>query len=131
MIDTAEQKTLLETSGVAMIHKIAQGGKTELLASLNQGIYAPMDPNKRIKYIGLSQPDVKECISISDVTDVVGEPIDSFIGYGNEETVLYLAGCSFPKAYIENLKILSKQNRKEFRKSWKMMTCRWTKILTS
>lgn len=104
VIDTAEQKTLLETSGVAMIHKIAQGGKTELLASLNQGIYAPMDPNKRIKYIGLSQPDVKESISISDVTDVVGEPIDSFVGYGNEETVLYLAGCSFPKAYIENLK---------------------------
>ena len=35
---------------------------------------------------------------------MVVEPIDSFIGYGNEETVLYLAGCSFPKAYIENLK---------------------------
>lgn len=113
VIDTAEQKTLLETPGVAMIHKIVQGGKTELLATLNKGIYTPMDTNKKVKYIGLSQPDIKESIVISDVTDVVGEPIDSFMGYGNEETVLYLAGCSFPKVYIENLKssIKSEQDR--------------------
>ena len=116
VIDTAEQKTLLETPGVAMIHKISQGGKNELLASLNEGIYAPMDPNKKVKYIGLSQPDTKECIAISDVTDVVGEPIDSFMGYGNEETVLYLAGCSFPKAYIENLKSSIKAEQERVRK---------------
>lgn len=103
VIDIAEQKTLLETSGVAMIHKIISGGKEELLSTINTGIYAPLEPNKRVKYIGLSQPDNKETISIGDVTDVVGEGIDTFCGYGNEETVLYLGGLSFPKTYIDKL----------------------------
>lgn len=102
VIDIAEQKTLLETSGVAMIHKVA-GNQENLLSTINTGIYAPLEPNKRVKYIGLSQPDTKETITISDVMDVVGESIDSFCGYGNEETVLYLAGLSFPKTFIENL----------------------------
>lgn len=103
VIDIAEQKTLLETSGVAMIHKITLGGKEELLSTINEGIYVPLEPNKRVKYIGLSQPDTKETISIEDVTDVVGEGIDTFCGYGNEETVLYLGGLSFPKTYIDKL----------------------------
>lgn len=103
VIDTAEQKTLLETSGVAMIHKITQGGKEELLSAINEGIYSPLEPNKRVKYIGLSQPDTKECISINEVTDVVGNPIDTFCGFGNNETVLYLGGLSFPKTFIDAL----------------------------
>lgn len=102
VIDIAEQKTLLETSGIAMIHKVT-GKQDNLLSTINTGIYTPLEPNKRVKYIGLSQPDAKEALAISDVTDVVGEPIDSFCGYGNEDTVLYLAGLSFPKTFIENL----------------------------
>lgn len=103
VIDLAEQKTLLETSGVAMIHK-ATGTKEDLLATINTGIYAPLEPNKRVKYIGLSQPDTKDTINIEEIADVVGEPIDNFCGYGKtEDTVLYLAGLSFPKTYINNL----------------------------
>lgn len=103
VLDLAEQKTLFETSGIAMIHKVGQDGQNELLPIINNGIYAPLEPNKRIKYIGLSQPDSKEIIDIDSVIDVVGNPIDSFCGYGNQETVLYLAGLSFPKTYINNL----------------------------
>lgn len=102
VIDIAEQKALLETSGVAMIHKVSSG-KENLLSVINTGIYVPLEPNKRVKYIGLSQPDTKETIAISDVTDVIGNPIDTFCGYGNEDTVLYLAGLSFPKTFIEKL----------------------------
>lgn len=113
VIDIAEQKTLLETSGVAMIHKVGQDGQSELLPVINDGIYVPIEPNKRIKYIGLSQPDTKEVIDVKSVIDVVGQPIDSFTGYGNQETVLYLAGLSFPKTYINSLaeSIKSEQER--------------------
>ena len=106
VIDIAEQKTLLETSGVAMIHKVAQNEQSNLLATVNDGIYATIEPNKKIKYIGLSQPEAKEdkgTIEISSVIDVVGQPIDTYMGYGNTETVLYLGGTSFPKTYINNL----------------------------
>ena len=103
VLDLAEQKTLLETSGVAMIHRVGQEGQNELLPIIKDGIYAPLEPNKRIKYIGLSQPDSKETIDINSVIDVVGQPIDTYQGYGNQETVLYLAGLSFPKTYINNL----------------------------
>ena len=103
VIDIAEQKTLLETSGVAMIHK-ATGTKEDLWSTIKEGIYVPLEPNKRVKYIGLFQPDTKETIDVSEVIDVVGEPIDNFCGYGKtEETVLYLAGLSFPKTYINKL----------------------------
>ena len=106
MIDIAEQKTLLETSGVAMIHKVLQNEQVNLLATINDGIYATIEPNKKIKYIGLSQPEAKEdkgTIEISSVIDVVGQPIDTYMGYGNSETVLYLCGMSFPKTYINSL----------------------------
>lgn len=112
VIDIAEQKALLETSGLAMIHKVSNG-KDDLLSTINTGIYTPLEPNKRVKYIGLSQPDTKDPIAISEVIDVVGEPIDTFCGYGNEDTVLYLAGLSFPKTFIDNLasSIKSEQDR--------------------
>ena len=103
VIDVAEQKTLLETSG---IHKVAQNEQSNLLATINDGIYATIEPNKKIRYIGLSQPEAKEDkspIEISSVTDVVGQPIDTYMGYGNSETVLYLGGMSFPKTYINAL----------------------------
>lgn len=106
VIDIAEQKTLLETSGIAMIHKVAQNEQSNLLATVNDGIYATIEPNKKIKYIGLSQPEAKEdkgTIEISAVIDVVGQPIDAYLGYGNTETVLYLGGMSFPKTYINSL----------------------------
>ena len=103
VIDLAEQKTLLETSGVAMIHRVGSEGQNELLSIVNEGIYASLEPNKRIKYIGLSQPDAKDVVDISSIVDVVGQSIDNFVGGGNQETVLYLAGLSFPKTYISNL----------------------------
>ena len=106
VIDVAEQKTLLETSGNAMIHKVAQNEQSNLLATINDGIYATIEPNKKIKYIGLSQPEAQEDkspIEISSIIDVVGQPIDTYMGYGNSETVLYLGGMSFPKTYINNL----------------------------
>ena len=110
VIDIAEQKTLLETSGVAMIHKITLGGKEELLSTINEGIYVPLEPNKRVKYIGLSQPDTKETISIEDVTDVVGEGIDTFCGYGNEETV-HQSSARFARHRQKNSKSrLAKEN---------------------
>ena len=118
VIDIAEQKTLLETSGVAMIHKVAQNEQSNLLATVNEGIYATIEPNKKIKYIGLSQPEAKEdkgTIEISSVIDVVGQPIDTYMGYGNSETVLYLGGMSFPKTYINSLaeSIKSEQEKAE------------------
>lgn len=106
VIDVAEQKTLLETSGIAMIHKVAQNEQSNLLATINDGIYETIEPNKKIKYIGLSQPEAQEDkspIEISSIIDVVGQPIDTYMGYGNSETVLYLGGMSFPKTYINNL----------------------------
>lgn len=103
VLDIAEQKTLLETSGVAMIHRVGQDGQNDLLPIIKEGIYAPLESNKKVKYIGLSQPDAKESIDINTVIDVVGQPIDNFCGFGNQETVLYLAGLSFPKTYITDL----------------------------
>lgn len=118
VIDIAEQKTLLETSGVSMIHKMAQNEQSNILAAVNNGIYAQIEPNKKIKYIGLSQPEAKEnkeAIDISVVTDVIGKPIDTYMGYGNTETVLYLGGLSFPKTYISALveSIKAEQERAE------------------
>ena len=107
VIDIAEQKTLLET----------QGGKDELVSSINNGIYPKLEGNKKVKYIGLSQSDSKEVISVDELTDIVGEGIDTFTGYGNtEETVLYLARLSMPKTYIENLQNSIKAEQERVKK---------------
>lgn len=120
VIDIAEQKTLLETPGVAMIHKVVQNEHSNLLATINDGIYATIEPNKKIKYIGLSQPEVKEnegAVVINSVIDVVGQPIDTYMGYGNTETVLYLGGMSFPKTYINSLAESIKSEQKKAEKA--------------
>lgn len=120
VIDIAEQKTLLGTSGVAMIHKVAQNEQSNLLATINDGIYATIEPNKKIKYIGLSQPEAKEdkdAIELNSITDVVGQPIDTYMGYGNTETVLYLGGMSFPKTYINSLAESIKSEKEKVEKS--------------
>lgn len=119
VMDIAEQKTLLETSGIAMVHKMANE-QSDLLAAVNDGIYATIEPNKKIKYIGLSQPDMKEnkdVVDINSVIDVVGQPIDTYMGYGNTETVLYLAGLSFPKTYIDSLKESIKADQEKAEKA--------------
>lgn len=66
----------------------------------------------------MSQPEAKEdkgTIEISAVIDVVGQPIDTYMGYGNSETVLYLSGMSFSKTYINSLaeSIKSEQDKAE------------------
>lgn len=117
VIDIAEQKTLFETSGVSMIHKVAQNEQTELLPVINDGIYAELEPNKKIKYIALSQPDGKDVVDIDSVIDVVGKPIDTFCGFGNpNETVLCLAGLSFPKTYINRLAESIKEEKERVQK---------------
>lgn len=116
VIDIAEQKALLETSGVAMIHKVGQSEQNELLPIINNGIYADLEPNKKVKYIALSQPDSKDTISMDSVIDVVGKPIDTFSGFGNQETVLYLAGLSFSKTYINRLAESIKEEQERVQK---------------
>lgn len=70
-----------------------------------------------VRQAGRDQPDIYfgkvEFTLAFDLIDVVGEPIDTFCGYGNEDTVLYLAGLSFPKTFIDNLasSIKSEQDR--------------------
>ncbi len=117
VVDIAEQKTLLETAGVSMIHKVAQNEQEELLPIINEGIYVELEPNKKVKYIALSQPDTKDVIKIDSVIDVVGKPIDTFCGYGNpQETVLYLGGLSFPKTYINRLAESIKEEQERVQK---------------
>lgn len=116
---------MLETPGIAMIHK-ATGTKEDLLSTINEGIYVSLEPNKRVKYIGLSQPDTKDTIDVADVINVVGEPIDYYCGYGKtEDTVLYLAGLSFPKPLLISWLNQSKRSKTELKRSWKMMIYQW------
>lgn len=73
---------------IAMIHCVGQEGQNVLLPTINKGIYASLEPNKKIKYIGLSQPDTKNAINIDSVIDVVGQPIDNLPQTGDNLTIM-------------------------------------------
>ena len=102
-IDTREKKLLLETPGISIIGRSSKtkSSSIDIIESVKHGVYAPIE-NKNPKYIGLSTSN--KSIRISDFYAEYGEPYDTFIGYSQSTSLLYLAGLQFPQKRILELK---------------------------
>lgn len=86
-----------------------ESGTEKLLISLKAtGIYAPIMPDKVIRYFCLM--DSSGDISTEQIYSDLGTPVDEFIGVGASSTVCMAAGLSFPKVRLNEIRKTAQAN---------------------
>ena len=115
-IDVAEIKTMLSVRGAAIISKLtkATSDTSRLIQSFSQNIFAPMERNGYIAYLGLSSATQLELPAISKE---VGLCLDIFQGENAENTVCGLFGLTYPYTELEKMKASIEGNRDAITKS--------------
>ena len=117
-IDTAEVKHMLSTRGAATITQLPKSNKSDitpsLIQSFKQTIFAPMETDSVITYIGLSSTTD---IDTNAIIKEVGQPIDIFQGKNPESTICILCGMSFPYTELEQMRGIVDNNKETIAKS--------------
>ena len=102
-IDKAELKEIIETRGMLTITSIEPKESTiaNLIETFKNNIYAPIENDKVITYIGLL---ASSSLDLTEIEKEVGSYLDVYQGFTEEQTVCVLAGLSFPFTRLEKIK---------------------------
>lgn len=105
-VDDAEIGQLLSTPGVAIISKLGRdkSDMQNLLSTFHNNVYAPLEEDKVIKYIGLINAGAGKGIRIEDIYAEIGTPLDAYVGYEGDATICMLAGLSLPYTKMDEIK---------------------------
>lgn len=105
-VDNAEVEEMISTTGMAIISKLGKdkSDTQQLISTFHNNIYAPLEDDKVIKYMGLINVGNGKDIQIEDLYSEIGTPLDSFIGFEADATICVLAGLSLPYAKMAEIK---------------------------
>lgn len=97
-IDDAEVEQMLCSRGVSIISKLGKDKSDiqNLISTFHNNVYAPLEDDKVIKYIGLANSGTGHGIRMEDVYEEVGTPLDTYIQYEAKYTLCVLSGLSLP-----------------------------------
>lgn len=106
--DIAEVREMLMARGNAVITTCNQSNNltSGIIRSWEQNIFADLELDKHIVYMGLSLSDT---VDVEDLKRHIGYPLDVFTNYNQNRTVTLLTGLTFPKTRIS--KIVDNLNR--------------------
>lgn len=112
-VDNAEVEELLSASGMAIISKLGKDKSEtqQLISTFRNNIYAPMEDDKVIKYMGLINAGQGKGIQIEDVYKAVGIPFDTYMGYEADATICILSGLSLPYGKMSEIKSIIDSNK--------------------
>lgn len=114
-LDRSEIDKLLSTPGMAILSKLGKDKFDKLLASLVvNNIYAPIEPNKVIRYIGIM--NCSSHVDLSEIYSEIGTPIDSYIGTNAPSNVCMLAGLTLPKTRLNEIKSMAQTSAEIIKK---------------
>ncbi len=118
-VDDAEIEQLISTKGMSIISKLGKdkSDMQNLLNTFHNNVYAPLEQDKVIKYIGLINAGTGKGIRMEDIYADVGTPLDTYMGYEAEFTLCVLAGCSLPYAKMDEIKEIIDSNRETITKN--------------
>ena len=118
-VDNAEVEELLATPGMAVISKLGKdkSDTQQLISTFHNNIYAPMEDDKVIKYMGLINSGNGKDIQIEDIYSEVGTPLDTFVGYESDATICILAGLSLPYTKMEEIKEIIDSNKETIKRN--------------
>ena len=105
-VDNAEIEELISTPGMAIISKLGKdkSDTQQLISTFHNNIYAPLEDDKVIKYMGLISAGNGKDIQIKDIYSEIGTPLDTFTGYEAEATICILTGLSLPYTKMAEIK---------------------------
>ncbi len=112
-VDNAEIEEIISAPGMAIISKLGKdkSDTQQLISTFRNNIYAPLEDDKVIKYIGLVNTGGGKDIQIEDIYSEIGTPFDSFIGYEADATICVLTGLSLPYAKMAEIKEIIDSNK--------------------
>lgn len=112
-IDDAEVEQMLCSRGVSIISKLGKDKSDiqNLSSTFRNNIYAPLEEDKVIKYIGLVNHGTENGIRIGDIYEEVGTPLDTYIQYEAKYTLCVLAGLSLPYKKMAEIKEIIDSNK--------------------
>lgn len=118
-VDDAEIEQLISSRGVSIISKLGKdkSDTQNLLNTFHNNVYAPLEPDKVIKYIGLINSGTGKNIRIEDIYSEVGTPLDTYIGYESDYTLCVLAGCSLPYTKMEEIREIIESNKETIQRN--------------
>ncbi len=108
-IDTAEVQETLSTHGAALIIASGDSNVSNMMALLKKSIYAPLENDKRLKYVALAADDTFE--HTTEICKEVGTPLDIYRAYTSKESVVCIAGCSYPYERLFAIKQIINDNK--------------------
>lgn len=112
-IDDAEVEQMLCTKGVSIISKLGKDKSDiqNLISTFHNNVYAPLEDDKVIKYIGLVNSGTGHSIRMEDVYEEVGIPLDTYIQYEAKYTLCMLSGLSLPYKKMAEIKEIIDSNK--------------------
>lgn len=114
-LDRSEIDNLLSVSGMALLSKLGKDNSDKLLASLiGNNIYAPMESNKVIRYMGIMS--CSSHVELDAICSQVGMPIDTYIGTNAPSNVCMLAGLTLPRTRLNEIKSMAQTNAEIIKK---------------
>lgn len=114
-LDRSEIDNLLSTPGMAVLSKLGKDNSDKLLSSLvNNNIYAPIENNKVIRYMGVMS--CNSHVELSEIYSEIGTPIDTYVGTNAPSNVCMLAGLTLPKKRLNEIKSMAKTNAEIIKK---------------
>lgn len=102
-VDRQEITHLLTVRGMTILSVLppTQVKVESIRASIENGIYAPMEDDKVVRYIGLIQPE--PVISPADLHVFTGTPQTDYLGYGSQKCICILSGLTLPYTRLEEI----------------------------
>ena len=112
-IDDAEVEQMLCSRGVSIISKLGKDKSDiqNLISTFHNNVYAPLEDDKVIKYIGLANSGTGHSIRMEDVYEEVGIPLDTYIQYEAKYTLCVLSGLSLPYKKMSEIKEIIDYNK--------------------
>ena len=99
-IDRAEIEETLKAKGMLVVTEIPAKESTTaaVLDSFKKSIFAPIEPDRVIKYISIS---IAGAVDVDAMRKEIGIPIDVFQTYNDKSTICCLSGLNYPKTRLD------------------------------
>lgn len=118
-VDNAEIEEMISTTGMAIISKLGKdkSDTQQLISTFHNNIYAPLEDDKVIKYMGLINAGSGKDIRTEDIYSEIGIPLDTFTGYEADATICILVGLSLPYAKMAEIKEIIDSNKETIKRN--------------
>lgn len=108
-VDNSEVIEALSAHGSAIVVEIDKNDIAQLVACIDDSIYAPVMHDKVIKYISCACcADIKD---FSEIHKVAGIPFDEFRAYSDDNAVMLLSGLSYPVTRLNRMHEIVSANK--------------------